>query len=67
MGEQPANQLTQYFGDIMQSLFANSKRDDFEGTGSDLLQSSYVAMTSMVQHSCSQSNDVTYQLMIPVL
>lgn len=45
----------------------NTTRDDFVGTGVDLTQSSYVAMTAFVQHSCSDSNDAIYQLMIPML
>ena len=51
----------------MVDLVQNTKRDDFHGTGVDLIQSSYVAMTTLVQNSCLDSNQVTYELMVPML
>jgi hypothetical protein len=46
--EQRANALTAFYADTIQ------------GTGVDLVQASYVAMTSLVQNSCSDSNEITY-------
>ena len=51
----------------MRALMQNTLREDYAGTGVDLAQASYVAMTTLVQNSCSDSNDVIYQLMIPTL
>jgi len=65
--EQKSNALTPYFQETMQVLMQNTSRDDFVGTGVDLLQASYVAMTTLVQNSCSDSSDIIYQLMIPIL
>jgi hypothetical protein len=60
MQEQRSNALTPFFKDVMTILVSNSERDDFMGTGVDLVQASYVAMTSIVQNSCSDSNEITY-------
>lgn len=65
--QQRSNALTPYFKDTISSLMQNSQREDYAGTGVDLVQASYVAMTSLVQNSCSDSNDVIYELMIPIL
>jgi hypothetical protein len=50
-----SNQLTPYFAECMKVLSENSMRDDFAGTGVDLIQASYVTMTTMVQNSCPES------------
>ena len=64
---QPQNALTQYYQEIIQFLLTNSKREDSVGLGIDLMQASYVALTSLVQNSCVNTNEITYQLMIEVL
>jgi hypothetical protein len=58
--EQLMNPLTQYFKDIVQVMVVNAQRDDYQGTGVDLAQASYVSLTALVQGSCSTSNDVVY-------
>ena len=64
---QQSNALTPYFSVAMNQLNENTQRDDFQGSGIDLVQGSYVAMTTLVQNSCTASNDIIYQLMIPIL
>lgn len=64
---QHANALTPYFKEIVQFLVMNAQREDYAGTGTDLAQASYVALTALVQGSCSGSTDVVYQLMVEVL
>lgn len=54
--QQPMNALTPYYKEIVQFLVANSKREDSAGMGIDLMQASYVALTSVVQYSCTNSN-----------
>jgi hypothetical protein len=67
LNDEYENALTPYFGEALQVLFQNSKRDDYYGTGVDLMQQSYIAMTSLIQYSCSNSNTQTYEHMIPIL
>ena len=53
--DQANNVLTPYFQFIYEALDKNSMREDYSGTGSDLLQSSYVTMTALIQHACADS------------
>lgn len=46
--DEPSNCITPYFGDVLQILYANTSRTDYQGTGVDLMQASYMTMTSMV-------------------
>jgi len=62
-----SNCITPYFQEILQILLTNTTREDYQGTGIDLMQASYMTMTSMVQNACSDSNEVINQLLIPVL
>lgn len=66
-GDEQMNPLTPYFKDIVQVMVVNAQREDFQGTGVDLSQASYVALTALVQGGCSASNDVVYQLMVEIL
>lgn len=43
-----SNALTRYFSDCIKVLIENSAREDFAGTGVDLVQASYVTITTMV-------------------
>ena len=65
--EQSQNALTPFLSVAMNILIENTSREDFTGSGIDLTQASYVSMTTLVQASCSSSNDVIYALMIPIL
>jgi len=65
--DQQTNVLSPFFSVTMNVLNENTQRDDFQGSGIDLTQASYVSMTTLVQNSCSSSNDIIYQLMIPIL
>lgn len=65
--ELTTNALSPFFGQILQILIANTAREDFHGTGIDLIQSSYVALTALVQSSSKDQADMVYQLMIPIL
>lgn len=47
-GEMASNPLSPFFGQILQVLVQNTQREDNGGTGIDLVQSSYVALTAMV-------------------
>ncbi len=62
-----SNALTPYFAECIKVLMENSAREDFAGTGVDLIQASYVTITTMVQNSCQESITIIYQLMIPIL
>ena len=56
---QESNALTPFYGEIIQFLMVNAKREDGEGIGIDLTQASYVALTALVQNSCTNSNPLT--------
>ena len=58
--EQTQNALTPFFQQIVTCLLENTAREDFQGTGVDLHQASYVSMTSLVQSSCSDSHAIVY-------
>lgn len=58
--EQMMNPITPYFKDIVQVMILNAQREDYQGTGVDLAQASYVSLTALVQGSCPSSNDVVY-------
>lgn len=53
------------------SLNANKEAHTLEASvsssGVDLQQASYMTMTTLIQHSCSDSYDVVYQILIPTL
>lgn len=61
------NALTPFFGDCLNILYENTNRDDYHGTGVDLVQASYVTITTLVQNSCTNSIPTIYNLMIPIL
>ena len=67
ISNEPSNALTPYFAECLKVLNENSMREDFAGTGVDLMQASYVTITTLVQNSCSESVQLIYQLMIPIL
>ena len=48
-------------------MFVNAGREDATDTGVNLLESSYVAFSSMVQFSGAQSNESTAQVLLPIL
>ena len=50
-----ANALTPYFNDIITCLLENAQREDCQGTGVDLSQASYMALTSVVRTSSTHS------------
>jgi len=64
---QRQNALTPFYNDLLTQLIINAKREDFHGTGVDLAQASYVAMTTLVQNSCLDSSQSTFELMMPIL
>jgi len=41
-------------------MVVNAQREDYQGTGVDLAQASYVSLTALVQGSESASNDIVY-------
>ena len=61
------NAFTPYFQDIIQFLVPNAQREDCQGTGVELSQASYVALTAVVQSSSASSSQLIYQLMLEVL
>lgn len=65
--DQQMNALTPYYKQIVESLFLNAKREDGIEQGINLAQSSYIALTSVVQNSCVQSVNESFQLLIVVL
>lgn len=66
-GNEMSNALTPYLADCIKILHENTMREDYQGSGVDLLQASYVTITTMVQNSCTESTNIIYQLMIPIL
>ena len=71
--DEPNNCLTPYFQDLMQKLMINANQEaqtaeaSVSSSGVDLQQASYMTMTTLIQHCCSDSYDFVYQLMIPTL
>jgi hypothetical protein len=63
---QQQNAITPFYYEIVQFLVINGNREDHVGSGVDLFQASYVALISVVQNSCVESEHVTYQLMIEI-
>lgn len=61
------NALSPYFSECLKVLYENTTRDDFVGTGIDLMQASFVTITTMVQNSTTGSIPTIYQLMVPIL
>jgi hypothetical protein len=59
--------LSHYFKEIVQFLVKNASREDHTGSGVDLTQASYVALTSLVEHSCPASDGVVLALLEEVL
>lgn len=51
----------------MRILILNAEREDYQGTGVDLTQASYVTMTTMIQNSCSNSVPIINMMLIPIL
>lgn len=66
-GNEISNPLSPYFQDCIKILHENTLREDFAGSGVDLMQASYVTMTTLVQNCCQDSINIVYQLMIPIL
>ena len=63
----PSNALTPYYQEILEALFKNASREDSTDSGVNLLENSYVAFSSMVQFSGTQSNAATAQVLMPIL
>ena len=66
-GNESFNPLTKYYKDIIEHLMINSNRDDYAGSGVDLAMLSFGAMITLVQNSGTDSNAITYELMIKIL
>lgn len=60
------NCITPYFEQLIQNLMANANREDAIGSGVDLMNSSYTAITEIVQESCPNSKGLVQQLVIPI-
>jgi len=41
-------------------MVMNAQREDYQGTGVDLAQASFVSLTALVQGSCEASNNLSY-------
>lgn len=73
VNDEPSNCLTPYFQDVVQKLMINANQDEVtaeaaaSSSGVDLQQASYMTVTALIQHCCSDSHDLVYQLMIPTL
>ena len=50
------NALTPFYKEILEALFANAAREDSIDAGVNLVENSYVAFSSLVQFSGSQSD-----------
>lgn len=50
-----SNALSPYFSECIKILHDNTMRDDYIGSGVDLVQASYVTITTLVQNSCTES------------
>ena len=45
----------------------NAYRTDYEGSSVDLALASFTALSSLCENSCGGSNDVLYNMLIPIL
>ena len=54
--EQETNSLSVHYKQIFDHLEVNGDRADFNGSGCDLTQTSYVTMTALVQSSCTNTH-----------
>jgi|SRR5580700_912324 hypothetical protein len=64
---QPANALTPYFEVLFKALLENAYRTDFEGSSVDLTLASFSALSSHCEKCGSNSYDVLYTMLIPIL
>ena len=62
-----SNCLSHYYQEIIQILLHNSTRLDSTGMGIDLRVASYSTITALVQNSCTYTNDITNELLMPTL
>lgn len=67
MNDEASNCITPYFQEALQVLLANAARDDSLEGNSDLMNASYQTMTDLVQCACTDSNEIIFQLLVPIL
>ena len=56
---QESNALTPFYQGLLQTVFNNSGREDYQGQHNEIISNHYVAFSGLVQHSCSSSNAIT--------
>lgn len=59
--------MAPYFHGFFNLLIENAYRTDYEGTSSDLALASFTALSALCESSGSESIDVLYSMLIPIL
>lgn len=64
---QPANSLTPYFENLFTALIQNAYRTDYDVQSADLSLASFSALSTCCEKAGSNSHDVLYSMLIPIL
>lgn len=61
------NPLAPYFENYLKLLVENAYRTDYEGSSADLALASFTALSALCEAAGPESNDILYNMLIPIL